>query len=120
MGLPSPVPSDDGLRPTRVRYLVLASLCLVATLAYIPRNCIGVAEQDIRRELGLSEFEMGWVMFAFFITYALFQIPTGWLGHVWGTRRALTLFAVLWSVAGGLVSLAAGLPVLLLTRLGMG
>jgi len=111
---------DRGLQPTRVRYLVLASLCLAAMLAYIPRNCLGVAEKDIRSELGLSEFEMGWVMSAFFITYAAFQIPTGWLGHVWGTRLALTLFAVLWSVFGGLASLATGMTVLLLARLGMG
>src|SRR5947208_2711027 len=120
MGYPSPLPSETGLRPTKVRYLVLASLCLAATLAYIPRNCINVAEKNIRSDLGLSEYEMSWVMSAFFIAYAAFQIPSGWLGHVWGTRRALALFATLWSVAGGLVGLAAGLPLLLLARLSMG
>src|SRR5947209_9701110 len=120
MGDPSRELSDAGPPPTQVRYLVLAFLCLAAMLAYIPRNCIGVAEKDIRSELGLSEVESGWVMSAFFITYALFQIPTGWLGHVWGTRRALTVFAVLWSVAGGLAGLATGLTILLLARLGMG
>src|SRR5262245_32632203 len=119
MGLPSPVPSDAGPQPTQVRYLVLATLCLAAMLAYIPRNCIGVAEQDIRGELGLSEFDMGWVMSSFFITYALLQIPTGWLGHVWGTRLALTLYAVLWSVFGGLAGLATGMTLLMLARLGM-
>src|SRR3954463_5331206 len=120
MGDPSREPSDAGPHPTQVRYIVLAFLCLAAMLAYIPRNCLGVAEKDIRSSLGLSEFEMGWVMSAFFITYALFQIPTGWLGHVCGTRWALTLFAVLWSVAGGLAGLATGMTVLLLARLGMG
>ncbi|MBI1913981.1 MAG: MFS transporter [Planctomycetes bacterium] len=99
---------------------MLAFLCLAAMLAYIPRNCLGVAEEDIRSDLGLSKGKMSLVMSAFFITYAAFQIPTGWLGHVWGTRRALPLFATLWSVAGGLVSLAAGMPMLLMTRLGMG
>jgi hypothetical protein len=103
-----------------VRYLVLAALCLAATIAYIPRNCIGVSEGSIRASLGLSEYEMSWVMSSFFITYAVLQIPTAWLGHVWGARRALTVFAVSWSVASGLVGLALGMPLLLLTRLGMG
>ena len=120
MGSPSRGPPDAAPPPTGVRYLVLASLCLAATIAYVPRNCIGVAEADIRADLHLSPEAMGWVMSAFFITYAAFQIPSGWLGHVWGTRRALAVFAGAWSVAGGLVGLAGGLPLLLLGRLGMG
>jgi MFS family permease len=102
-----------------LRYLVLASLCLAATIAYIPRNCIGVAEADIRASLGLSKDAMSVVMSSFFISYALLQIPSGWLAHVWGARRSLTLFAAGWSVASGLSALA-GLPLLLLARLGMG
>src|SRR5204863_5669439 len=60
MGSPSAVASEADLRPTWVRYLVLASLCLAAMLAYIPRNCIGVAEADIRSDLGLSKEQMSW------------------------------------------------------------
>src|SRR5262249_57866729 len=119
MGFPSREPPETESPPTRVRYLVLVSLCLAAALAYIPRNCIGVVEGDIRASLGLSKEEMSLVMSSFFITYALLQIPSGWLAHVWGTRRALTLFAAAWSVASGLTALA-GLPLLLLARLGMG
>jgi MFS family permease len=120
MGAPYAETPGSHPSPTAVRYLVLVSLCLAAAVAYIPRNCINVAEEKIRSDLGLSKYAMSWVMSAFFITYAVFQIPTGWLGHVWGTRRALALFAAAWSVAGGLGGLAMGLPLLLLTRLGMG
>src|SRR5207253_5643050 len=119
MGFPPCEPPEAGSPPTRVRYRVLTSLCLAAALAYIPRNCLGVAEGDIRASLGLSKNEMSVVMSSFFITYALLQIPSGWLAHVWGTRRALPLFAAAWSVASGLTALA-GLPLLLLARLGMG
>jgi ACS family glucarate transporter-like MFS transporter len=113
-------PAGKHPTPSAVRYLVLVALCLAAAIAYVPRNCINVAEEAIRSDLGLNKYEMSWVMSAFFLTYAVFQIPTGWLGHVWGTRRALALFACAWSVAGGLAGLALGLPLLLLTRLGMG
>src|ERR1700745_2820426 len=85
-------------KPTAVRYLVLTWLCLAAVIAYIDRNWIGVAESTIRAEFHLTPDQMGWVMSAFFITYAVVQIPTGWLAERWGTRRALPVFSSLWSV----------------------
>jgi MFS family permease len=89
-------------------------------IAYVHRNCISVAEEDIRADLGLTKEEMGWVMGSFFLTYALGQVPTGWLSYVWGSRRALPFFTAVWSIMVQLLAFAAGLPMLLLTRLGMG
>ncbi len=109
-----------GARPTLVRYGVLAALCLAATIAYVQRNSIGVAERTMRLELGLTRAEMGHVMSAFLLTYAIFQLPSGWLAHVWGTRRALTLFVLLFSATTGLMGLAASMLALMLARLGMG
>jgi ACS family glucarate transporter-like MFS transporter len=103
-----------------VRYGVLAALCLAATIAYIQRNSIAVAERTIRLDLGLTRAQMGQVMSAFLLTYALFQLPSGWLAYRWGTRRALSLFAALWSAVTGLFALAVSFPALLLARLGMG
>ena len=95
-------------RASHVRYFVLAWLSVAATVAYIGRNCLGVAVGDIRGELGISVGEMGLVLSAFFWSYALAQIPCGWLGHVWGTRRALTVFALTWSVACAAMGFATG------------
>lgn len=80
--------------PTAIRYIVLVGLCVAASIAYLCRNSIGVAESTIREELGLSEFAMGWVMSSFFLAYALGQIPTGWLGNRLGIRRAIPICAV--------------------------
>jgi ACS family glucarate transporter-like MFS transporter len=79
-----------------------------------------MAVDPIRAELRLDKEDMGVVMSAFFVAYALFQLPTGWLGHVWGTRRALPLFSGLWSAATALCAIALGFPSLLLARAGMG
>src|SRR5262249_6398578 len=46
-----PLATAPRTRPTLVRYGVLAALCLAATIAYVHRNCIGVAEEDIRKDL---------------------------------------------------------------------
>lgn len=92
-------------------------LCVAATIAYISRNSISAAESTIRGELQLTVQQMGWVLSAFFWGYALAQIPTGWLGQRWGTRRALTLYAVVWSLAAAAMALTGGLVSLLLARL---
>jgi MFS family permease len=108
------------LPPSRVRYVVLGWLCLAAMIAYIQRNSIGVAESTMREELRLSEKQMGWAMSAFFVSYALFQLPAGWLGHVLGTRHALAAFAFCWSAITGLLAYVQGFYSLLAVRLGMG
>ena len=46
-------------KPTWTRYIVLLWLGGAATIAYICRNSIGVAEKGIRTDLGLDAFQMG-------------------------------------------------------------
>jgi len=98
----------------------LALLCAAATIAYISRSSISVPADIIRGELGITLQQMGLVMSAFYWSYALAQVPSGWLGHVWGSRNALTTYAVAWSVATGLSGLAVGLYSLIATRFAFG
>lgn len=85
--------------PTWVRYRSLGWLVLAAALAYLCRNAIGVAESSIREDLGLSLKQSGAFMGAFFWTYAIMQVPSGWFAQLRGTRIALTVFAGAWCVA---------------------
>lgn len=95
----------EAASPTRVRYLVLGSLCAVAAIAYFQRQLIAIVAEPLADELELSERQMGWTMSSFFAGYALFQIPAGWLADRWGSRKALALFATLWSLAAAAMSL---------------
>jgi len=121
---PNPFESPPAIigadRPTRVRWRVLVWLCGAAAIAYICRQSIGVAESTIRDDTGLTKEQMGWVMSGFFWSYALAQIPTGWLGNRIGSRRMLPAVAMLWSVATGAMGLAIGLPILLVSRIANG
>jgi ACS family glucarate transporter-like MFS transporter len=104
-----------------VRYLVLVWLCLAAGIAYVQRQSLGVVEKELREELQLTKKESAWIMTSgFFITYALFQVPAGWVGHVWGSRRALSAFAVVCSTATGLCALVTQFPPFLFLRCTMG
>jgi MFS transporter, ACS family, D-galactonate transporter len=102
--------------PTKARYIVLAWLCAAAMIAYICRNSIGVAESTIRAELGLTKDQSSYMMLAFFLAYALAQIPTGWLGDRFGSRAMLPVLAIAWSAATAAMGLAAGAGLLILTR----
>jgi sugar phosphate permease len=116
-------PDDSAVlpsRPTNVRHLVLAALCVITTINYIQRNSIGGAETTIRADLQLTRNDTGDAMGAFFLTYALCQVPSGWLAQRWGGRRALTLYATGWSIVMGLTAAATSLPDLLGARWAMG
>ncbi len=70
----------------------------VYMITYMDRVVISNAAPSIRAELGLSLIAMGWILASFRWSYALFQIPGGWLGDRIGPRRALALIVTWWSI----------------------
>jgi MFS family permease len=88
-----------------MKYVVLTFLCLIAVIAYVQRVGINSAKQPVARDLRLDTEQFGALGSAFLIGYALTQVPSGWLADRWGSRRALALYAVLWSVLTGMIGL---------------
>src|SRR2546429_9647241 len=41
---------------------------------------------------------MGFVRSAFIVGYLLFEVPGGWMGDRWGSRRVLTRIVLWWSL----------------------
>ncbi|MCA9121792.1 MAG: MFS transporter [Planctomycetaceae bacterium] len=107
-------------RPSRVRYLVVASAFLMSALLYLDRFCISIAEVYIQQDLGLSDEQVGWMLSAFFWTYALGQVPAGWLTDRFGSRLMLTIYILAWSLLTGLTGAAGAFVALLLLRFGFG
>src|SRR6185295_16795871 len=81
---------------------------------------VAVAESTVRGDLGLTKEQSGWLMSAFFFSYALCQIPMGQFGQRAGSRRALSLFAIVWSVATALSAFVSGLGGLITARIVQG
>ena len=106
-------------RPTRVRHAVVGVTSLAAVMLYLDRVCIAeIAKLDaFRLELGLTDSQKGAILSAFFFSYALAQVPAGWLSDRWGARRMLPLYIVLWSVCTALTGLATGFGMLIAARL---
>jgi MFS family permease len=97
-----------------MRHTLLAFLCVATVIAYIQRLSLVVPTKVIEGELGLGPEGMGIVMAMWYWGYALFQLPSGWIADRLGSKPALILFAVLWSVLTGVAGLATGFVGLLL------
>ena len=84
-------------RPTRTRHVVLWLTVAVYMITYMDRVAISAAAPSIEKEFGFSTVTIGWILAAFQLSYALFQIPGGWMGDRFGPRRALTGVVIWWS-----------------------
>jgi MFS family permease len=120
MGEPQSTTAPASARPTKTRFLVLAWLCAAAALAYVSRNAIAVAESTVRSDLGLTKQQSGWLMSAFFFSYALCSIPAAQFGQRIRSRRALPFFATVWSIATAVTALVSGLGGFLAARIVQG
>src|SRR5947209_11948869 len=108
--------SRPAFLPLKKRYQVLGMLSLLSFITYLDRVCISVAGVRIKADLGLNNEQFGWVLAAFAIGYAAFDVPTGALGDRIGPRRVLTRIVIWWSVFTSLTGLAMGYVAMLLIR----
>src|SRR5579859_4754540 len=104
-------------RATRIRFIVLTFLCVLAFLTYFDRVCIASAQGDIKADLGLSDAQMGYILGGFWFTYALFEIPGGWMGDRFGSRRTLSRIVLAWSFFTAMSGSATGFVSLFAYRL---
>ncbi len=90
--------SNSVEKPTNVRYGVLGFACALATITYLDRVCFGTVASNIEREFDLTETQKGMLFTAFAFAYAVFEVPTGWLGDKYGARKTLIRIVLWWSI----------------------
>ena len=86
------------IKPTRVRFGILAAIFVNVVINYMDRSNISVAGPVISEELNLSSVQMGLIFSAFAWTYAALQIPGGIMADRLGLRIVYTFCVILWSV----------------------
>ncbi len=67
-------------------------------ITYMDRVVISASVPVIQEQFGFSIETMSGILGAFRWGYALFQIPGGWLGDLFGPRLALTVVVIWWSI----------------------
>ena len=100
-----------------MKYNLLSFLCAVTVIAYLQRSAISVPTQQIELDLGLNPQLMGIVFLAWYVGYAAFQVPSGWVADRIGLLSALQLLpfasmaAALAFIVGTRSARSAGLTV---------
>jgi MFS transporter, ACS family, hexuronate transporter len=92
-------------------------------LNYMDRQTITLVESQIRDSFSISDFAgFGWILSAFFMTYALFQVPAGYLVDRWDLRWSYAAAVAWWSLAAVATAIAPSLGWLIMCRalLGIG
>jgi hypothetical protein len=88
-----------------VRWFVLAFILLASFLSYVLRTNMSIVGPTIMNDVGFTEMQLGMVLSAFSLSYAIFQIPSGVFGGRLGSRLAVAAIAVVW----GVITIAFGL-----------
>jgi MFS transporter, ACS family, glucarate transporter len=100
----------------KVRYQALFLLVLLSIITYLDRVCMNVVAKYVKADLGLDNQQLGYVLAAFSLAYALFEIPTGALGDRIGARKVLTRVVLWWSLFTVLTGSVTGFIPLLIVR----
>src|SRR5450830_684064 len=113
-------------KATRIRWGILAILFFVTTVNYADRATIAIAGPEIKKLLGLTPVEMGFVFSAFAWSYVIAQLPGGWLLDRFGSKITYFFSIFLWSLftmlmgTVGFLSGAAAVATLFALRLLIG
>ena len=91
-------------------------------LNYMDRQAIALVAPQIKGEFKLDNTAFGWVMAAFALTYAVIQVPAGYLVDRWNVRWAYAGAVAWWSTAGMATAFSPTLGVFMVLRgvLGVG
>jgi MFS family permease len=90
--------------------------------AYFVRQAPAHAVQlpSFKAMFHLDDFQNGIFLAAFYYSYAVLQIPAGWIVDRFGVKRSLGISFVFWSVAAALTGLASNLAMLIFFRVLLG
>jgi ACS family glucarate transporter-like MFS transporter len=109
------------IKPTWERWKVLGWLSCIAVFTYIGRIGIsGQIRENIESDLHLVPALTAYAISAFTLSYALFELPSGWLGDRFGPRKVLTRIVMCWMVFTALTAAAWNLGSLIAVRFMVG
>lgn len=85
---------------------VLGLLTLINLLNYLDRNVVFAVFEPIKRDLQVSDAQLGWLGSAYIVVLSLAALPLGVIGDLRSRRSVITWGVAIWSaatVAGGFV-----------------
>jgi MFS family permease len=123
---PSVAESSEPIRPlgraTNLRHAIVFATTLAAFLMYVDRACFAwiIGSDSFTEDISLTANQKEWLKGAFFLFYAMAQVPAGWLAERYGKRTLMACMILIWSAFTALTGLADGFAILLIARAGCG
>ena len=113
--------SSTGEAPP-VRWAVIGVLSLGMIIAYVSRSALAVplALPEFIRSFHLSITDRGVLNSAFFWTYAVLQIPAGWVVDRYGVKLPYFLGFAIWCLASASTALTRSIPQLIVVQVVLG
>jgi MFS family permease len=111
-------PALQQTAPAMGRVIVLLALSVV--INYIDRSNLSIAAPLVEKEMHISAAQLGTLLSAFFWTYSLSQILSGWLVDRFDVKGIFALGFFLWSVSTAVTGIAHGFAALLVMRVVLG
>jgi MFS family permease len=104
------------LSKSRTGWVGFVLLYLAFCISYIDRAAISLALVQIGKDFNLQAADLGIVISAFFLGYAIMQVPGGWLADRFGSKYVVIVTIVMWSLFTAFTSLAWSLTSLIVIR----
>ncbi len=107
----APAPTKHDLRPGAVRVLVISTVGF--TLMFAVWLMFGVLGIPIRKEFGLTDVQLSWIIAVAVLNGAIWRLPAGIITDRRGGRLVLTVMLAVTAIPAFLVSTADSYPQLL-------
>ncbi len=91
-----------------LRWYIIGTIFLATTINYIDRQALSVAAPVIKKDLGLSNEQYGWIVSAFLLAYAITQLMAGIFIDKKGTKKGFSIAVIWWSIANMLHAFSKG------------
>lgn len=104
-------------KATKVRYLIVIAATVMSFLLYLDRFCVSFAIDYMRQDLSLTQTQAARFLSLFFWSYALAQVPAGWLSDRYGARIMLVIYILTWSAFTAVIGGATTFFILMVGRL---
>src|SRR4051812_47176701 len=99
---------------------MLSLLFVATTINYVDRSNLSIVAPFLSKELGLDPVQMGYLFSAFAWSYAIANLPGGWIIDRFGSRAVYGVAQLGWSIATLALGLVNGFGALFGLRFAVG
>ncbi|WEG13539.1 MFS transporter [Pullulanibacillus sp. KACC 23026] len=115
-----PLENPTGFKLPGLRWWMFSFFILVMIINYIDRSSISIAMPLISKQLHINSVTIGIILSSFSWTYALMQVPGGWLVDKLKPRKVVATSLIGWGIAEALTGFATGIATLMGMRMFLG